>query len=134
MKKGANLSWRTMVGVGVKPSWRNTTGMSQHRIVDSRAGRPRSVGIRSERVEAVEGAADRTTWTAVVGEASETSARGRLCGVSLVRSSRRQPSTTACPGGDDLPQGGVAACTGCVAAPTEERTLGIVTCETEKGI
>ena len=74
MKKGANLSWRTMVGVGVKPSWRNTTGMSQHRIVDSRAGRPRSVGIRSERVEAV-GAAGRTTWIAVVGLADETSAR-----------------------------------------------------------
>jgi hypothetical protein len=74
---------------------------------ESRAGRPCSVGIRSERVEAV-GAAGRPTWTAVVGLADETSARGRLCGVSLVRSSRRQPSTTACPGGDDLPQGGVA--------------------------
>jgi len=105
MKKGANLSWRTMVGVGVKPSWRNTTGMSQHRIVDSRAGRPRSVGIRSERVEAV-GAAGRTTWTPVVGLADETSERGLLCGLSLVRSSRRQPFTTECPGGDDLPQGG----------------------------
>ena len=134
MKKGAKLSWRTMVGVGVKPSWRNTAGMSQQRIAESRAGRPCSVGIRSERVEAVEGAAGRTTWTAVVGLADETSARGRLCGVSLVRSSRRQPSTTACPGGDDLPQGGGAAFTGCVAAPTEERTLEIVTCETEKGI
>jgi hypothetical protein len=122
-----------MVGVGVNPSWCNTEGMSQHRIVESRAGRPCSVGIRRERVEAVEGAADRTTWTAVLGLADETSARGRLCGVSLVRSSRRQPSTTACPGGDDLPQGGVATCTGCVAAPTEERTLEIVTCETEKG-
>jgi len=52
MKRGANLSWRTIVGVGVKPSWRSTEGMSQHRIVDSRAGRPCSVGIRSERVEA----------------------------------------------------------------------------------
>ena len=134
MKRGSNLSWRTMVGVGVDPSWRNTEGMSQHRIVESRAGRPCSVGIRSERVEAVEGAADRTTWTAVVGLADETSARGRLCGVSLVRSSRRQPSTTACPGGDDLPQGGVAAFTGCVAAPPEERTLEIVTCETENGL
>ncbi len=105
MKRGSNLSWRTMVGVGIKPSWGNTTGMSQHRIAESRAGRPCSVGIRSERVEAV-GAAGRTTWIAVVGLADETSARGRLCGVSLVRSSRRQPSTTACPGGDDLPQGG----------------------------
>ena len=134
MNRGSNVCWRTMVGAGVKPSWCHTTGMSQQRIAESRAGRPCSVGIRSERVEAVEGAADRTTWTAVVGLADETSARGRLCGVSLVRSSRRQPSTTACPGGDDLPQGGVAAFTGCVAAPTEERTLEIVTCETEKGI
>ncbi len=75
---------------------------------ESRAGRPCSVGIRSERVEAG-GAAGRTTWTAVVGLADETSARSRLCGVSLVRSSRRQPSTTACPGGDDLPQGGGVA-------------------------
>jgi hypothetical protein len=134
MKRGSNVCWRTMVGAGVKPSWRNTTGMSQHRIAESRVGRPCSVGIRSERVEAVEGAADRTTWTAVVGLADETSARGRLCGVSLVRSSRRQPSTTACPGGDDLPQGGGAAFTCCVAAPTEERTLEIVTCETENGL
>ena len=55
-----------------------------------------------------EGAAGRTTWMPVVGLADETSERGRLCGISLVRSSRRQPSTTECPGGDDLPQGGVA--------------------------
>jgi hypothetical protein len=103
-------------------------------VAESRAGRPCSVGIRSERVEAVEGAAGCTTWIAVVGLADETSERGRLCGVSLVRSSRRQPSTTACPGGDDLPQGGGAACTGCVAAPTKERTLEIVTCETENGL
>src|SRR5260370_40034432 len=53
-----------------------------------------------------EGAADRTTWTPVVGLADETSERGGLCGISPVRSSRRQPSTTECPGGDDLPQGG----------------------------
>ena len=72
--------------------------------------RPGSVGIWSERVEAV-GAAGRTTWTPVVGLADETSARGRLCGVSLVRSSRRQPSTTEGPGGGDLPQGGVARST-----------------------
>jgi hypothetical protein len=63
MNRGSNLCWRTMVGVGVKPFWGNTTGMSQHRIAESRAGRPCSVGIRSERVEAVEGAAGRTTWT-----------------------------------------------------------------------
>ncbi len=118
MKRGSNLSWRTMVGVGVNPSWRNTEGMSQHRIVESRAGWPCSVGIRSERVEAV-GAAGRTTWIAVVGLADETSARGRLCGVSLVRSSRRQPSTTACPGGDDLPQGGVAISSFWIADQTE---------------
>jgi hypothetical protein len=42
----------------------------------------------------------------VVGLADETSGRGFLCGISLVRSSRRQPLTTACPGGDGLPQGG----------------------------
>ena len=134
MNRGSHVCWRTMVGVGVKPSWRHTPGMNQHRIAESRAGRPCSVGIQSERVEAVEGAAGRTTWIAVVGEASETSERGRLCGVSLVRSSRRQPSTTACPGGDDLPQGGGAAFIGCVAAPPEERTLESVTCETENGL
>ena len=128
MNRGSIVCWRTVVGVGVNSSWRNTQGLSQQQIVESRVGRPCSVGIRSERVEAVEGAAGRTTWIAVVGLADETSARGRLCGVSLVRSSRRQPSTTACPGGDDLPQGGVAAFTCCVAAPTEERTLEIVTC------
>ena len=75
MNRGSNGCWRTMVGVGVKPSWRNTAGMSQHRIAESRAGRPCSVGIQSERVEAVEGAAGRTTWIAVVGWADETSAR-----------------------------------------------------------
>jgi hypothetical protein len=64
------------------------------------------VGIRSERVEAPEGAVGHTTWTPVVGLADETSERGRLCGISLVRSSRRQPSTTACPGGDGPPQAG----------------------------
>ena len=66
------------------------------------------MGIRSERVEAV-GAAGRTTWMPVVGLADETSERGRLCGISLVRSSRRQPSTTERPGGDDQPQGGGCA-------------------------
>jgi len=85
------------------------------------------VGIWRERVEAV-GAAGRTTWTPVVGLADETSERGRLCGVSLGRSSRRQPSTTVCPGGDDLSQGGVAAPICCVAEQMEERTLESVTC------
>ena len=117
MNRGSHVCWRTMVGVGVKPSWRNTTGMSQHRIAESRVGRPCSAGIRSERVEAV-GAAGRTTWTPVVGLADETSERGRFCSLSLVRSSRRQPSTTECPGGDDLPQGGVAASICCVAEQT----------------
>ena len=69
------------------------------------------------------GAAGRTTWTPVVGLADETSERGRLCGISLVRSSRRQPSTTECPGGDDLPQGGVATSICYVAEQTEARTL-----------
>src|SRR5258708_12080369 len=77
------------------------------------AGRARaeglcSVGIWSERVEAV-GAAGRTTWTPVVGLADETGDRGTLCGISLVPSSRRQPSPTEGPGGADLPQGGVVA-------------------------
>ncbi|SRR2546429_3878175 len=54
------------------------------------------------------GAAGHTIWTPVVGLADETSARSSSCGISLVRSSRRQPSTTECPDGDDLPQGGVA--------------------------
>jgi hypothetical protein len=118
MNRGSIVCWRTVVGVGVNSSWRNTQGLSQHQIVESRVGRPCSVGIRSERVEAV-GAAGRTTWIAVVGLADETSARGRLCGVSLVRSSRRQPSTTACPGGDDLPQGGVAISSFWIADQTE---------------
>jgi hypothetical protein len=70
-----------------------------------------------------EGAAGRSTWTPVVGLADETSERGRLCGVSLVRSSRRQPSTTECPGGDDLPQGGVATSICDVAEQMAARTL-----------
>ena len=71
------------------------------------------MGIRSERVEAV-GAAGRTTWMPVVGLADETSTRSRLCGISLVRSSRRQPFTTERPGGDEPPQGGVGAPLGCI--------------------
>src|SRR6266851_6909866 len=74
MNRGSIVCWRTVVGVGVNPSWRNTQGLSQHQIVESRVGWPCSVGIRSERVEAV-GAAGRTTWIAVVGWADETSAR-----------------------------------------------------------
>src|SRR6266566_4830956 len=64
-----------------------------------------------------EGAAGRTTWMPVVGLADETSAHSRLCGISLVRSSRRQPSTTERPGGDDLPQGG--GCTDLLSGRTD---------------
>jgi hypothetical protein len=110
---------------GVNLSWRCTAAMGQRRLMRVKGGVARSVGIRSERVEAV-GAACRTTWTAVVGWADETSARRGFCGVSLVRSSRRQPSTTACPGGDDLPQGGGAAPNGCVA---ERRSENLGACQ-----
>ena len=108
MKGGSIVCWRTVVGVvgstypGAALLPRASVG-----LWESRAEGPCSAGIRSERVEAL-GAAGRTTWTPVVGLADETSERGRLCSISLVRSSRRQPSTTGCPGGDDLPQGGVA--------------------------
>jgi len=109
MKGGSLLGWRTAVGVvgstspgvALRPS-------ASVGCWESGAEWPCSVGIRRERVEAV-GAAGRTTWTAVVGLADETSARRGFCGVSLGRSSRRQPFTTACPGGDALPQGGGAA-------------------------
>jgi hypothetical protein len=57
----------------------------------------------------------------VVGLADETSERGRLCGISLVRSSRRQPSTTERPGGDDPPQGGGR--TGLLCGRTDVREL-----------
>src|SRR6266700_1815605 len=53
----------------------------------------------------------------VVGLADETSAHSRLCGISLVRSSRRQPSTTERPGGDDLSQGG--GCTDLLIGTTD---------------
>ena len=106
MKGGSILCWRTVVGVvgSTYPGIALVPGASVG-FWESRVEWPCSVGIQSERVEAV-GAAGRTTWTAVVGLADETSARRGFCGVSLVRSSRRQPSTTACPGGDALPQGG----------------------------
>src|SRR5262245_54510551 len=54
------------------------------------------------------GAAGPTTWTPVVGCADETSEHGRLCGLSVGRSSRRQPLTTGGPGGAGLPLGGPA--------------------------
>jgi hypothetical protein len=106
MKGGSIVYWRTVVGVvGSTYPGAALLPWASVGFWESRAEWPCSVGIRSERVEAV-GAAGRTTWTAVVGLADETSARRGFCGVSLVRSSRRQPSTTACPGGDALPQGG----------------------------
>jgi len=104
---------------GVNLSWRGTEASASVGLWESRVEWPCSVGIRSERVEAV-GAAGRTTWTAVVGLADETSGRRWLCGVSLVRSSRRQPSTTACPGADNLPQGRGAAPNCCVAERRSE--------------
>jgi len=124
MKGGSIVCWRTVVGVvgstypGAALLPRASVG-----LWESRAEGPCSAGIRSERVEAL-GAAGRTTWTPVVGLADETSERGRLCSISLVRSSRRQPSTTGCPGGDDLPQGGVAAPNCCVAERRSEN-LGV---------
>src|SRR5438132_11664017 len=126
MKGGSLFCWRTVVGVvgstspgvALRPS-------ASVGCWESGAEWPWSVGIRRERVEAV-GAAGRTTWTAVVGLADETSARGGFCGVSLGRSSRRQPFTTACPGGDALPQGGGAAPNGCVA---ERRSENLGACQ-----
>ena len=126
MKGGSILCWRAVVGVvGSTYPGAALLPWASVGLWESRAEWPCSVGIRSERVEAV-GAAGRTTWIAVVGLADETSARGRLCGVSLVRSSRRQPSTTACPGGDDLPQGGGAAPNCCVA---ERRSENLGACQ-----
>ena len=124
MKGGSIVCWRTVVGVvgstypGAALLPRASVG-----LWESRAEGPCSAGIWSERVEAL-GAAGRTTWTPVVGLADETSERGRLCSISLVRSSRRQPSTTACPGGDELPQGGGAAPNCCVAERRSEN-LGV---------
>jgi hypothetical protein len=51
-------------------------------------------------------ASGQTTWTPVVGLADETSGAVVLCSISIVRSSRRQPSSTGGPGGDDLTLGG----------------------------
>ena len=67
-----------------------------------------SAGIQRERVEAPAGAAGQSTWTPVVGCADETSAHGRRCGLSVGRSSRRQPLTTGGPGGAGPPLGGEA--------------------------
>src|SRR5260221_11840450 len=66
----------------------------------------------------------RSTWAAVVGLADETSARRWLCGIPLVRSSRRQPSTTVGPGGDaPFAGGGAHRCCALVTEQTERRTL-----------
>ena len=126
MNRGSILCWRTVVGVvgSTSPGGALRPSASVG-CWESGAEWPCSVGIRRERGEAV-GAAGRPTWTAVVGEASETSARRGFCGVSLGRSSRRQPSTTACPGGDALPQGGGAAPNCCVA---ERRSENLGACQ-----
>ena len=126
MKGGSILCWRTVVGV-VGSTYPGAALLPWASVGLWKSGVewPCSVGIRSERVEAV-GAAGRTIWTALVGLADETSARRGFCGVSLVRSSRRQPSTTACPGGDDLPQGGGAAPNCCVA---ERRSENLGACQ-----
>src|SRR2546421_865416 len=121
MKGGSLLCWRAVVGVvGSTSPGVALRPWASVGCWESGAEWPCSVGIRRERVEAV-GAAGRTTWTAVVGLADETSARRGFCGVSLGRSSRRQPFTTACPGGDALPQGGGAAPNGCVAERQSEK-------------
>ncbi len=126
MKGGSIVCWRTVAGVmGSTYPVVALVPWASIGCWESRVEWPCSVGIRSERVEAV-GAAGRTTWTAVVGLADETSARRGFCGVSLVRSSRRQPSTTACPGGDALPQGGGAAPNCCVA---ERRSENLGACQ-----
>ena len=106
MRGGSIFAGARVVGVGVNLVWRTNAGDgSEASPCESGVERPCSVGILSERVEALGGGRS-TTWTPVVGLADETSARSRLCGVPLVRSSRRQPSTTEGPGGGDRPQGG----------------------------
>ena len=129
MKGGSILRWRTMVGVvrstspgaALRPS-------ASFGLWESRAEWPCSVGIRSERVEAV-GAAGRTTWTAVVGLADETSARGSSAGYpSFARLGASRPpqrvqvETT-------LPQGGGAAPNGCVAERRSEKSWSVSTLE-----
>jgi len=76
-----------------------TAGILPAATTPSSRGRPSAAGIRRERVEAPVGAGP-TTWTPVVGWADETSGHNRRCGVSLGRSSRRQPLTTGCPSGE----------------------------------
>ncbi len=126
MKGGSIVCWRTVAGVmGSTYPVVALVPWASIGCWESRVEWPCSVGIRRERVEAV-GAAGRTTWTAVVGLADETSARRGFCGVSLGRSSRRQPFTTACPGGDALPQGGGAAPNCCVA---ERRSENLGACQ-----
>jgi len=122
MKGGSIFCWRTVVGVvGSTSPGAALRPSASVGCWESGAEWPCSVGIRRERVEVV-GAAGRTTWTAVGGLADETSARRGFCGVSLGRSSRRQPFTTACPGGDALPQGGAAP--NCCVAERRSENLG----------
>ena len=73
MKGGSIVRWRTMVGVVGSTSPGTTLRPSaSFGLWESRAEWPCSVGIRSERVEAV-GRKARTTWIVVVGLADETS-------------------------------------------------------------
>ena len=106
MKGGSILGWRTVVSVvGSTSPGAALLPWASVGLWESRAEWPCSVGIRSERVEAVgaKGAYNLDSCGRLGRRDERTQG---LCGVSLVRSSRRQPSTTACPGGDDLPQGG----------------------------
>ena len=86
---------------------------------ESRVEWPCSVGIRSERVEAV-GAAGRTTWIAVVGLADETSARrGSAVYPSFARlGASRPPQHVQVE--TRLSQGGGAAPNCCVAQRRSE--------------
>ncbi len=38
MKGGAMCCWRTVVGVGVNPSWRSTAAVGQHSTVGVKGG------------------------------------------------------------------------------------------------
>ncbi len=100
MKGGSIVCWRTLVGVVGSTSPDAALRPSANvGFWESRVEWPCSVGIRSERVEAV--GAKGVYYLDSCGRLGRRDERMQeLCGVSLVRSSRRQPSTTACPGGD----------------------------------
>ena len=126
MKGGSILCWRTLVGVVGSPSPGAALRPSAHvGFWESRVEWPCSVGIRSERVEAV--GAKGVYYLDSCGRLGRRDERTQeLCGVSLVRSSRRQPSTTACPGSTRLSQGGGAAPNCCVA---ERRSENLGACQ-----